>query len=412
MHSKKILALTFYEDFSRLFFALKLKNKSDFDIDIFATHLSGYIYAEKKIKLNKKFLPYAIRSFKQKGSPEIDQEKLEWIAEYNIKFNLGKSQAVNLALKYFQFFYDRLATQEYHCCIISGDSRMQSRALSLACDLLKIPKLFFEQAPFGYTLLDKEGVNCNASVRSRPELIKRKNEVTIDFRKNKAWKSKIRLRIVDYLFSSITLGLLYPEIVEEKKITDIIKRYLYPIIFKKIGMGLPREENTLIIGQVPTDANMLMHSKLTNHTQILKDIMTTQSNIVFREHPLYKGCYEKSLYETIKNSDSIKLSVNESLEKDIKESKKIIVINSTVGMEAILQHRRNVLVCGDSIYDYLFGVYKPEKLFEFLKAPSHYESELLQHNLAWFDENFIRGHFRDEDLTKLVNEIEIRINAI
>ena len=412
MHSKKILALTFYEDFSRLFFALQFHNKNNFKIDLFATHLSGYIYTENKIKLNKIFLPHAIRAFDRQDSPEIDQEKLIWIAEYSIKFGLGKCQAVNLAHKYFQFFYDRLATQEYHCCIISGDSRMQSRALSIACDLLKVPKLFFEQAPFGSTLLDKEGVNCNASVRSRPELIERSDEVTVDFHKKKAWKSKFRLRIVDYLFSSITLGLLYPEIVEEKRISDLIKRYLYPLKFQKLGIRPPREENILVIGQVPTDANMLMHSKLTNHTQLIQDIMSTQSNIVFREHPLYKGCYEKTLYETINNNDILKLSVNESLERDIKESNKIIVINSTVGMEAILQHRRNVLVYGDSIYDYLFGVFKPENISEFLSAPSHYNKELLFHNLAWFNKNFIRGHFRDEDLTKLADDIGIKINAI
>ena len=78
----------------------------------------------------------------------------------------------------------------------------------------------------------------------------------------------------------------------------------------------------------------------------------------------------------------------------------------------ILQHRRNVLVYGDSIYDYLFGVFKPENLSEFLSAPSHYNKELLFHNLAWFNKNFIRGHFRDEDLTKLADDIGIKINAI
>lgn len=413
MLSKKILALTFYEDFSRFFYALKKHNEQNLDIDLFSTHLSGYIYTENRSKLNRVFLPYAVRKFNQECSVAIDDDKLKWIAEYNVKFGLKKKRAFQLAHKHFQFFYTQLINQDYDCCIISGDSRMQSRALSLACDLLGVPKLFFEQAPFGSTLLDPKGVNCNASVRYRPEIKKRAEDVKIDFSKKKAWKPILRLRIIDYIFSSISYGLLYPEIAEEKSISNIVNRKINKLKNKKPDSNYSRKQNILVIGQVPTDANMLIHSNLADHTDLLLASMSLKANsIVFREHPLYKGCYEKTLYETIENNDRLQLSCNESLDSDIENADKIIVINSTVGMEAILKYRRNVLVYGQSIYDFLFGVYKPEQITNFISAPPCYEKSLLQHNSAWFNKHFIRGHFRDEDLTNLARVSGIKINEI
>ena len=413
MVSKKILALTFYEDFSRFFYALNKHNEQNLDIDLFSTHLSGYIYNENNFKLNKVFLPYAIRKINPECSIAIDDDKLKWIAEYNIKFGLKRKRALQIAYKYFQFYCKQLIDKDYDCCIISGDSRMQSRALSLACDLLEVPKLFFEQAPFGSTLFDPKGVNCNASVRHRPDIKERAEAVKINFSKNKAWKPILRLRIIDYIFSSISFGALYPEIVEEKSISNIVNRQLNSLKNTESDSNYSSKKNILVIGQVPTDANMLMHSNFANHTDLILASMSLKANnIVFREHPLYRGCYEKTLYETIANNDRLQLSCHKSLDSDLENADKIIVINSTVGMEAILKYRRNVLVYGQSIYDLLFGVYKPEQITEFESAPPCYENSLLQHNLAWFDKHFIRGHFRDDDLTDLARFLGIKINDI
>lgn len=106
--------------------------------------------------------------------------------------------------------------------------------------------------------------------------------------------------------------------------------------------------------QVPMDVNMIYHSpNFKNHYSILKDIyenLPKNSKLILREHPIYKGKYEKELYKYAK-SNNLSFDTNANLKESLNMTDVVIVNNSTVGIEAIA-YKKPVVVLGDTYYDY------------------------------------------------------------
>ena len=82
-------------------------------------------------------------------------------------------------------------------------------------------------------------------------------------------------------------------------------------------------------------------------------------DLVVREHPNFIGSYEKELYNFIKTNDNIISLDNFDLKTSINNSIIVVVNNSTVGIEAILQNKK-LVVLGDCYYDKIKCVFKFE----------------------------------------------------
>lgn len=95
----------------------------------------------------------------------------------------------------------------------------------------------------------------------------------------------------------------------------------------------------LFAAQVPHDVNMITHSPVfVNHYNIIKFLNENVPDIyqiVVREHPLYKGRYEKEFYNYINEQERIILDNTTPLHTIINNASLVAVNNSTVGIESL-----------------------------------------------------------------------------
>jgi capsular polysaccharide export protein len=106
--------------------------------------------------------------------------------------------------------------------------------------------------------------------------------------------------------------------------------------------------------QVPLDVNTIYHSPIfKSHTEIIKSIVSNlpiKTTLIVREHPLYINKYGRSFYDFVKKNGII-IDNTTPLNKTLELAKVVIVNNSTVGIEAILNYKTTV-VLGNAFYDH------------------------------------------------------------
>lgn len=400
-----VLVLSFYADFSRFFDFLAIELKYNFastKVFEFCLHPSSAIYKSKH-KDKSIFLASAVRSSSYKDCEGIIcNELLKYIDEYNTLS--GHSLSKKLIIKYYLYMLNFITDNEIDFVIISGDTRFQSRVLKIACDFLNVRYRFFEQGPYSTTTFDKNGTNCKVSFAESVYCSSNsKNLRFINAGQNKIMLTKYRL--FDYLFSALGIGKLYPEIKEEKKISQIIKRtFLSKKSHKENNIAF--SGFILLLGQVPTDANSLLYQKYDWEYVILKiKERFPKIKMVFREHPLYKGLAGDSFYHFCAQS-GVDISSTD-LSTDIKNAICVVTANSQAGLEALLKFKKTLFLIGDASYKNLNGVFNIQELFkmeihDFNTGISH--SKFLE-NKIWFMNNFLDGHFRDENLNNLTKKM-------
>jgi capsular polysaccharide export protein len=176
-----------------------------------------------------------------------------------------------------------------------------------------------------------------------------------------------------------------------------------------------KNKKVLLILQVPYDVNMVYHSLFyNNHYSIVKDLhqnLPSDSFLIVREHPLYKGKYETELYAYMLNNNIV-LDKDE-LYSSIDSSSVVVVNNSTVGIEAISRYK-NVVVLGNSYYDNdavcikLKEKKKLKTLLEKATSSAVDKNSIVNFLYLFLTDYLIDGHYRDEDL-KCTHEIAQRI---
>jgi len=363
-----ILTVGYYDDFARFFLAIKKElkeNNTSVKFKYLSLYLSGYLYFlgkfEKasflslKVRINsiinrKKY--YAIMS-KDDTYKNIDLTK---VIQYHERLgNVDKDSLKLQAISYIDMIEKELLEYKPDILILSGDSRMSIEIFNIKAKELNIKIYYFEQGPFGTTIFDSKGVNANASIRY--EVYQNNEQLAIeaktrDFFKRKRsskYKRNPFYRGSDYIFQFFfkNTGLLPIDIQMEKENKFLPKEY------KNITDRLLEDKMIfLLILQVPYDVNMVYHSPFyNNHFDIVKDIyneLPYNSQLLVREHPLYKGKYEKELYQfMLKNHIALD---KKDLYQSIDNANVVIVNNSTVGIEAISRFKP-VVVLGNSYYD-------------------------------------------------------------
>ncbi len=407
----RLATIGFYYDFTRFFAALhgQTTPKGEVtEVRNYAAHLSGYLF-ENNHEMGRVFLPVATRT--KKADTSLTDHALDWIGIYLASSGMSPDRARNISRRYATYFLDEFQKHRPDVVIIVGDTRMQSRAAVHACQELGIQHYYFEQGPFGTTILDTDGVNCTASFA---KTLSTSHPVSLPgacvppprarFVQRKA------VRALDYIMQPFFLALGFSEIREEKKFWRQLSRHIWATRKAKSGAFTTYpllDSFVLVIGQVPTDANFSLHSPYSSFLQLIRDVegLFPNSKVIFREHPLFIGSYGAEFYTHVATSPRVAFSRGTDLNAEIESAKHIVVVNSTAGMEVVLKHRKPLLCLGDASYSHLNGVFSRDRLEDYLVADTRISDADHAVNCGWFQSSFILGHFRDQDLRPVVSEI-------
>jgi len=442
-----ILTTTFYADFVRYFnyiekcFEDRIEKVSFYNIAIYpSAH-----YQWKKYNRHSILLPNHVMKSKTclDNIPQVYKEiNLEEIISFSYKtqkmFNREHTTSLKKqAIRYIDYFENLFTENTFDLYISSGDSRMLIRIADYFAKKNKVKIFYFEQGPFGTTIFDKKGVNCNISFTENNVLDKK-----IDREKLYTYiKSYYQNRPVNYwkvhrktfsrrMVNFYTFLWMYPPKYLHKlfpidtQIGDFFfttKRKQLAHKYMKLTQitqddPLPSKYITFIM-QVPSDAQLIENSSVYNSfLDMLVDIhnsMPKGYNLVVREHPYYKGQYPKELYEYISKQSNIYLRSNLSLLETIKKTKLVILNNSTVGIEALVFYK-TVLTLGNAYYNLpgiTYHLQNKEELRSLIQSAleNPIKKDKIDNFLYYFLYDYLYiGHFQDDKLqngAKIVNDM-------
>ncbi|MGR6872811.1 capsular polysaccharide export protein, LipB/KpsS family [Pseudomonas sp. HK3] len=392
---KSVVLIGFYDDYARFYLELgKELDAQGITVNHIYINLSGYLYS--KIRGGGgKWLPLLKRG--PKTDVVLDDSLFRY--HHNINpdfFEKHEFRFKAKANRYYSGLMKYLSELSPDIVLLPGEYRLSESISKLVCETLGIRVLYFEQGPYGTTLIDSKGVNANASIRVKIT----KQLDTFQTRVRKPHYSRNPLyRGLDVLLSILfSSNGFFVDLYENKSWFRSRKAYE-----GKRGGG----EYVLLALQVPNDANFTHHSPLyDSYFDMVKDVRNSlpeDVHLVVREHPLFKGLYENELYEYVLNCVTVSIESDKNLNEQISQSLLTVVNNSTTGMDALALGVK-VLVLGDAYYDKLKSVYKLNNKKEMKSLISkiindEVDPESIKRNISAFvSSSFILGHFRDKDL--------------
>lgn len=433
-----ILTLTYYKDFARYFLYLE-EEASKIFADVKFYNISLYPCGRDYFHRNgfeSVLLPfdlstnsYDIEDLRRRYSINYELDDLIFYTKKALNiFRIEDIENLKVrALLYIDYFERVLISHEIEMIIVSGDTRLPIEVCIAVAKRRRIKIWYFEQGPFGTTIIDDKGVNANVSFAKRygdPETLKDRelaeylNEIK-HFAKGNFWRNK-KKNFDEILSDSKTLLSLYPPFFLKRKIPIelwigetfskfIINKFKSKFLLKrkKREDGLGGKPYILLLLQVPFDAQMIMHSP--NYEKVSEMIDSVGANLpygynlIIREHPLYKGKYEKEVYDFIENNDSCTLDNLNSLNGLISLSAVVIVINSTSGLDALLMGK-TVVVLGEAYYSNSLVVYEAGKKSSLNKVLNEAvnqakEKAVINRYLKWLvGDVLIPGHYQDVNL--------------
>ena len=417
-----ILSIGFYDDFARFFLEIKkelIKNNKNIKFKYLSLYFSGYLYFLCRLQ-NVSFFSFRVwvntllnkkRYIKLLDNKSYKGVALDSVIKYHLLLDNKAERDLKLqAISYIDIIEKIFKNYNPDILILSGDSRMSIEILDIKAKEFGIKTYYFEQGPFGTTIFDTKGVNANASIRNK----KIENNLSIEDMRDSIDKFHQRKKIEkykrnpiyrgsDYIYQFLftKVGLLPIDIKMQKEVKIITDEYL------KLSKNIYIEEQKvfLLILQVPYDVNMVYHSPFyKNHYEIVQDVynnLPTNSQLLVREHPLYKGKYEKELYSFM-SENKISLDTN-NLYDSIDSADVIIVNNSTVGIEAI-SRLKPVIVLGNAYYDrneICIKLKEKTSLNSLLNNAMNFKVEekyVLRFLVYFLNDYLIDGHYRDSKL--------------
>lgn len=365
----QLICIGYYDKFSRLFIGIEKALKKDgleTSILIVSIYLSGFLFGWLRFKKSL-IAPFAAwrlaKKQKQKYFKIIEEGdyyrsiNFKELIKYHLKINnLDFQESLQIqALSYIDLYFDLFIKNKPNAILVIGDSRLAIESAIAVAKKLNIKILYLEKGPFNTTIIDKQGVNANASIKNYLKT----NSLTNQLNRNIDWihqKSKDYLRsplyrlidmIFDVLFKNSSF---YPPDLANTDVNRLKIRH------KDLNNGRLNIQNNklkyLLIFQIPNDVNFILHSPyFENHFELLKSVyinLPDNAELIVREHPLYKGLYGDDLYSYL-NEQGILLESNNNLNDAFRNADVIIVNNSTSGLEAIANFK-TLVVLGDAYY--------------------------------------------------------------
>lgn len=426
MKSKRVLITVYYLDFARYWVSIAQylqERMPGLHIEFLCFFPSAYHYLQKKgfksIRVYKEVLSH------DSGADERDVHYYDYIKKVRPSLFKGgrlRSLIVSESISLRRLVESSLINVDL--VISSGDSRPQTKIL---LDVIKdrgIKTLFFEQGPFGTTLLDPVGVNANVSFRpSFDSRFRMPLGQLSSMKKGKPFFDELSLLErfscywdLVYQMTPRSLISFFPIYTQtgDNFFVRLSKRLRY-LNFTSSPTALP-SKFILVALQVPNDAQMTEHSHLySQFSDMLIDIIDAtpeEYSIVVREHPMYRGRYSKDLYKQI-DGQRVILDSDTQLIDQIDNACVVVVNNSMTGLDAI-SLGRNVVVLGDAYYKYeeiCFPVFKKEQLVDQLRRAIN-EPFPLEKAETFFGElvqNYlISGHFQDKVISN-IKEVSLKV---
>ncbi|TBN05626.1 hypothetical protein EYD45_04955 [Hyunsoonleella flava] len=369
----KVLCIGYYDKFSRFFIGIKKELKKEFpglEFKIKSIFFSGFFYAFIR-NTSSSFLPFKswlnVLFNKKKYLTTLNKSivykniNLESLIYYHVKLNttISKRDLLLQAMSYLDILDKEFIKHKPNIVLLIGDSRLAIEVTKTLAKVYNSKVYYIEQGPFGTTFFDAKGVNANASIKdfvinNKVEKNSSKELLISSFinrSKQEKYRRSLFYRSCDYLFNLLFKStIIFPP---DLSFTDTFQ---FPKKTKK-SLAQLKPNKTInqsiffLILQVPLDVNMIYHSTFKNHFDILKKVYESLPNnaqLVIREHPVYKGKYEKRLYDYAK-LNSIAFDTTNNIREILEIASVVVVNNSTVGLEAIAKYKPTV-VLGNSYY--------------------------------------------------------------
>ncbi len=344
--------LIYVDNLERLKFFLKITVHINNDIIFMTNKFSIYI------KINKKYKTYLVKHSKDKlNYSEIIPDNLSTLAGYQ-----NKTQAT-LIFNDLYLYLDNLYKKEmFNEVFIWNGGTTFAYTLKEFCKEKSIKTLFFEISNFHRKIfVDINGVNARSYLYNHIEIL---DSMEIDENKFNSWleeyksnkskllkqaknKSLIRIEmLIDYFgyffFSVIREDFRNPLIVIKDKLLN-----KFNIVYNKVNLN---SSYIFFPMQVSNDSQVILNSDFDN-IDVIKELINKYSNenIYIKIHPAEPNRrFIKKVLEFEKRYNNIKIVGNDT--KDlIVNAKKVVVINSTVGLESLL-YEKNLEVYGRAFY--------------------------------------------------------------
>lgn len=365
----QLICIGYYDKFSRLFIGIEKALKKDgleTSILIISIYLSGFLFGWLRFRksLNAPFASWQLAKKEKEKYLKIIKEGDDYrfinfneLIKYHLKINnLDLKESLQIqALSYIDLYFDLFLKKKPDAIIVIGDSRLAIESAIVVAKKLNIKILYLEKGPFNTTIVDKQGVNANASIKSylKTNRLTAKLNTNIDWiqQKSKNYLRSPLYRLIDIIFDVFFKhSSYYPPDLVNADVNRLKIRHKY------LNNGRLNIQNNklkyLLIFQIPNDVNFILHSPyFENHLELLKSVyinLPENAQLIVREHPLYKGLYGDDLYNYI-NKHGIMLESNNNLDEAFRNADVVIVNNSTTGLEAIANFK-TLVVLGDAFY--------------------------------------------------------------
>jgi capsular polysaccharide export protein len=378
----KVLVYGYYDDFANFFLNLRDYHKTEnpnVEYHFLTPNYSGYVTWNDANR-------YLMGGRRYSLSCEYD---VDFIASYNLLFD-GKISKDKICKKisFVEYLFHKI---EPDLVIISGDSRPNSRVVMEVAKKYSKKIFYFEQGPLKTTLFSDTGVTANHIAYSGSNNLQSSKNFEV-----KEYNIGRKQRFLDVLqvFSS-----------DSEASINIVNSFRKLVKFNGKKLNLKDspgcQYKILFALQVPEDVNSVFHGAFYDTFQLIRyldAIVPDYFEIVFREHPLFKGSYERELYEYISKSDRLSLDPSYLGEPvDWSCYCCFLTLNSLMSFEAV-SNGKPVGVLGRSCYsDMVNQCQNIDDLLDFLDkaikgecaSPSSVQLD------RYMNDSFEKGHYRN-----------------
>ncbi len=396
----KILVYGYYDDFANFFLNLrdyhkKINIKSEYHF--LTPNISGYVTWDdnRKYFLNSKSLTSQSKPAKVEINNLINIDALSILRGRKASVNKIIGKIVNVRRVIERVLPDII--------IISGDSRPNSRVVKNLAGEYGIRVLYFEQGPLKTTLISDSGVTANHIPYSNENYSSKVlSENSIKDYNPGRWQ-----RYLD-IFQAFSKD-------EESNfdISLMLKKFKQSN-FPKLTNPKCLRARMLVVLQVPDDINSIFHGNFFNVFQIIKyiDKVTPKYiEVVFREHPMYRGSYDSAIYDFINGNRRFILdSASPGIPVNWSDYFSMVTVNSLMTFEAI-QNNVPVALLGQSSYaDLVTYCHDFEALHDFIHQSSegHISAPSKKEIDEYIEASYLPGHYRaitNELLSKIVYKL-------
>jgi capsular polysaccharide export protein len=259
--------------------------------------------------------------------------------------------------KYISYLRKYLLENNIELVTMHNDLRWQHSLSIEICKELGVKYLITERGIFrpDTTTIDFQGVNAYSSLSKDKEFYKNYsvNEKTLrSYNVSKITNLKVNLKFILFIILNKIGAVLNLNTQVKNRGYSLIKYaklFLKQKLSKKSSVDVSLPKKYLFVPlQVNTDTQLLIHSDFQDMQEFISKTekefysLDTDVGLVFKIHPMEKGMVDYKF-------DTRSIAANSDTNELVQNSECVVTINSTVGFEAIQEHKK-VIVLGEAFF--------------------------------------------------------------